>query len=110
MYAGTDFDPIDVNERPVLTFDFAKYPLASGEVVSSVIWSCTVADFSTATDASPATRLLTGPTINGTQTLYQVGTMVAGVKYRLAAQATTSLGQILNLFSFALCQDPALVT
>lgn len=107
MYAGADFDPIDVNEKPVLTFDFAKYPLATGEVVSSVVWSCTVADFATATDATPAARLLTGPTILGAQTLYQVGTMVAGVKYRMAAQATTSLGQILNLFSFVLCQDPA---
>jgi len=107
MYAGSDFDPIDVNERPVLTLDFSKYPLATGETISSVAWTCTVAD---GTDATPAARLIGAATISGTQTLQQVGTMLAGVKYRLAAQATTSLGQILNLFSFALCQDPALVT
>jgi hypothetical protein len=75
-----------------------------------VVWACTVADYATVTDPTPSSRLLTGPTISGTQTLYQVGTMIAGVKYRIAAQATTSLGQILNLYSFVLCQDPAAVT
>jgi hypothetical protein len=110
MYAGSDFDEIDVNEKPVLTFDFSKYPLAVGETVASVVWSCSVADYATVTDSTPSARLLTGPTISGTQTLYQVGTMIAGVKYRMAAQATTTLGQILNLYSFVLCQDPAALT
>lgn len=109
MYAGKDFDTVDTNETPVLTFDFAKYPLATGETIASVIWSCAVADYAAVTDASPASRLLLGPTISGLTTLQQVGTMVAGVKYRLAAQATTSLGQILDIFSFVLCQDPASV-
>lgn len=103
MYAGSDFDLIDVNEKPVLTLDFSKYPLASAETLASVVWSCTVAD---GTDATPAARLLGASAISGLQTLQQVGTMIAGVKYRMAAQATTSLGQILNLYSFVLCQDP----
>jgi hypothetical protein len=107
MYAGSDFDPIDVNERPVLTFNFGAYPLATGETLTAVVWSCTVAD---GTDATPASRLIGSASINGLLTLQQVGTMLAGVKYRLAAQATTSLGQILNQFSFALCQDPAALT
>lgn len=104
MYAGTDFDIVDVNEHPVLTLDFSKYPLATGETISSVAWTCAVAD---GTDATPASRLIGASTISGLQTLQQVGTMLAGVKYRIAAQATTSLGQILNLYSFVLCQDPA---
>lgn len=106
MYANTDFDPIDVNERPVLTFDFGKYPLATGETIGTPVWTCSVAD---GTDATPTARLIGAATVAGTQTLQQVGTMLAGVKYRLDAQVTTSLGQILNLFSFVLCQDPALV-
>jgi hypothetical protein len=107
MYGNGDFDVIDVNEKPVITFDFSKYPFAIGETLSSVIWTCAVAD---GTDATPSARLIGAATINGLQTLQQVGTMLAGVKYRLQAQATTSLGQILNLFSFVLCQDPASVT
>jgi hypothetical protein len=109
MYAGNDFDIIDVNEQPVLTLDFSKYPLSAGETLASVAWSCAVADFAIAIDAAPASRLLGSPSIVGLQTLQQVGTMLAGVKYRLAAQVTTSLGQVLNLYSFVLAQDPATV-
>jgi hypothetical protein len=107
MYTQADFDPIDVNEQAVLTLDFAKYPLGSGETLASVIWTCTVAD---GVDATPSSRLLGAPSISGTQTLQKVGTMLAGVKYRLAAQVTTSRPQILNLYSFILCQDPATIT
>jgi hypothetical protein len=110
MYAGRDFDTIDSNETPILTFDFAKYPFASGETITSVIWNCSVADFSSTTDSAPSSRLIGAASISGTKTLQQVGTMLDGVKYQLAAQATTSLGQILDLFSFALCQDRAKVT
>src|SRR5260370_14275723 len=107
MYAGTDFDPIDVNEQAMLTLDFAKYPLAVGETIPTApVWTCTVAD---GTDATPGARLLGSPSITGTQAMQKVGTMVAGVKYRLQATATTSLPQVINLFSFILCQDPALV-
>lgn len=107
MYAGRDFDVIDVNETPILTFDFAQYPLAVGETILGVTWSCAVADFGSATDANPTSRLLGFPGIAGTQVLQQVGTMVAGVKYLLMALVTTNLRQNIDMFSYALCQDPA---
>lgn len=107
MYAGRDFDIIDANEAPILTLDFAKYPFAAGETITSVVWSCSVADFTSATDPSPSARLLGVASLVGTLTLQQFGGGLDGVKYRLVALATTSLGQTLDLFSFVLCQDPS---
>jgi hypothetical protein len=107
MYGNGDFDVIDVNEKPILTFDFSKYPLAAGETLAGVTWLCTVAD---GTDATPSSRLIGSATISGLVTQQQVGTLLAGVKYRMQAQVTTSAGQILDLYSFVLCQDPASVT
>lgn len=114
MYAGKDFAtseaPIGIHETPIFTFNFAIYPLAVGETITSVVWSCTVADFASATDPSPSSRLDGISSIIGTQTLQQFAGMLDGVKYQIAAEATTSLGQVLELFSFALCQDRAKVT
>lgn len=106
MYARRDFDPMDVGEIGEFTFDFAR-DLASGDTIASVVWACTVADSSDGDDGSASSRLSGFPSNTSSKTTHTVSGLVAGVKYLLQASATTTLGDVLSLWSYVDCKAPA---
>lgn len=94
-YPGRDFDPLDVTEIVILSFDFAKI-VEDGEVLLDPVWQCVAIE---GVDASANSRLIGGPSLAGTVTSQQFGTLVAGVKYRVQAAVDTSLGNHYVLWS-----------
>lgn len=79
-------------------FNFVN-DLASGDTLASAVWTCTV---SQGTDPNPSARLVGAPALSGTTTTTQrVAGGVAGVSYILTATATTTLGNVLVLWSFS---------
>lgn len=106
MYARRDFDPVDVGEIGEFTFNFSR-DLASGDTIASVVWACTVADSSDGADASASSRLSGSPSNTTIKTTQRVSGLVAGVKYVLQASATTTLGDMLSLWSYVDCKEPS---
>lgn len=111
MPQGRDLSPIDTVEEVNVTFDFAKR-LASGATISTIAAViCTVYQ---GADSSPSSRLIGSAVIISSPSsgaadaavLQKVGTMLAGVVYRLDATIETSDGQTLNLWGHAPCQAP----
>ena len=110
MYAGRDFDTSDTGEVEWYGFDYGAI-LAAGETIVSVVWTCAV---ETGTDASPMTHLSGSPVIEASQqtlaaasaTIQLVSGLIPGNLYRLQAMATTSLGQMLSLWSHVLSITP----
>jgi hypothetical protein len=102
-YVGNDFSPQEPDEINTLSFDFVN-ELAVGENISSVVWSCEVVAGS---DAAAATRLVGAGSVNGSKVSHRVGNLVAGMGYRIRAAATTSLGNVLALWSHVFCKSPA---
>jgi hypothetical protein len=94
-FPGFDFDPLDVNEVTILSFDFAK-DLEIGETITTSAWSCTVA---TGTDATPTARLIGASDVSTTIVSHQFGTLIASVTYLLQASITTSLSNHYVLWS-----------
>lgn len=107
MYARRDFDPIDEGEIGDFTFDFARDDIASGETIVSAVWNCSVAESSIGADPSASSRLSGSPYITGLTTMQRVSGTVGGVKYVLQASVTTSLGNVLSLWSYVTCNVPA---
>ena len=103
--------PIDAGvEQETVGFDFGLV-LGQGVTVSAPTVTCAVYS---GTDATPAARLLSVPTIvpsKGTaapaaQVNMLVGTMLDGVIYRLTCSVSTSDGQTLVLFTHLACAAP----
>ena len=102
MYIGRDFDPGDVGENDVYTFDFVNN-LNVGETLSSATWTCAAV---TGADAAASTRLYGSASCSGTQTSQRVYSLLPGVRYRLQALATTSLGNTKSLWAHVTCANP----
>ncbi len=102
MYVGRDFDPEDVGENEVFTLDFVN-DLASGETITSAVWKCEVKSGS---DSQAASRLSGAPSNSGTKSSQRVAGLLTGVTYRLTAVVTTSLSNVISLWSHVACQTP----
>jgi hypothetical protein len=102
MYVGRDFDPSDPGENEVYSFDFTR-DLADNEALTAATWSCTVAGGS---DPSAASRISGSASVSGKTTSQRVTGLLAGVRYRLQAIATTTFGNTVSLFSHVTCQSP----
>src|SRR5258708_34728892 len=108
MYPGRDFDDIESSETDVFSFDFKRL-LASGETIIGATWTCGVASDSTATDASPASRLLGSPFTDPTTptiTSQRCGNFLAGVRYLLEAAIPTSNGNTKAMHAHVTCRAP----
>jgi len=78
--------------------------VTAAETITSVTFTCEVAESSTVDDSGAATRLTGDPTINGT-IVTQLGTnFVAGVTYRIKAVIYTSQGQIIPGWANTTCE------
>jgi len=89
ILAPAAFSPKDSAEIIMLGFDFAAL-LAEGVTISGPATAISVHD---GTDASAASVLSGAPTVSGTKVLQQVVGGVAGVTYKVRAQADASDGQ-----------------
>jgi hypothetical protein len=123
MRLPTAFDPIEVNEVDNFAFDFTADVGAA--TILSTSWTCTLAPYQTAIDATPQTRILAA----SAQTLIQLrspldgslesrtgffsvalvggmpGSAIGGT-YVLEATANLSDGRVLKLNSTVLCAPP----
>lgn len=102
MHAANDFDSSDTGEQEFYQFDFSTI-LATGETLSSVVWTCIA---TVGIDPSAASRLSGGPITTPTNTTQLVFGLLGGVTYELRAMATTSAGQILSLWAHVSCVTP----
>jgi hypothetical protein len=100
MYAGEDFTPSGAGEVERYTFDFASL-LAAGETIAAATWSAAVD--SGAGDNAVASRLIGTAAVNGAAVSQLAGNFLPGVTYRLYANAATSGGQTLTLWSRVYC-------
>lgn len=100
MYAGQDFSPSGAGEIELYSFSFAPL-LGAGETISSSSWSAAVD--SGAGDGAVASRIIGTATLNGAGVSQLAGTFLPGVTYRLSANAATSAGQMLTLWSRVYC-------
>jgi len=105
MYVGRDFDPSDVGESEVYSFDFVK-DLATGETIASSEWFCAVAEDSDADDAAAQDHVALDASNAGTVTSQRITGLVDGVKYVLQAKVVTSLGNTKSLWSHVLTGTP----
>lgn len=94
-YPGRDFDPLDVTEIVVLSFDFTKV-VQVGEAITSQAWTCEVIE---GADASADARLIGSSLLSDAIVSHQFGALVAGVKYRIVAAVDTNIGNRYVLWS-----------
>lgn len=83
------FDPKDPAAREFFSFEF-RWQLASGETISSAVWTVTVLS---GTDANPSAMLSGAAVIAGSRVSHLIIGGVVGVKYCIECKATTSAGQ-----------------
>lgn len=104
--------PIDSSvELLTIAFDYG-WILAGGETIASIV-SLTCVVYS-GTDPSPSSRLIGSPSIIASPrsgaaaaaVAQQVGSMVAGVEYRLQCVVLTSLGNKPSLWTHFQCVAP----
>ncbi|HEY3910386.1 MAG TPA: hypothetical protein VGM07_10885 [Stellaceae bacterium] len=117
------FDPIEPNEIDNFAFDFTADMGAT--TILSTSWTCALAPYQTATDATPQARILSASaqtqiqlrspldgslqTMVGFFSVATVGGMPAsaiGGTYVLEATANLSDGRVLKLNSTVLCAPP----
>jgi hypothetical protein len=108
MYVGRDFDPANPTESEVYSLDFVN-ELGGSEAVSSVT-SVGLTVFQ-GTDSNPGGHLNGGSSILGSVVSQRVGgagaptgNLLAGVTYTLSFTVTTSLSNIVTLFSRIPCR------
>jgi hypothetical protein len=102
MYVGQDFDPSDVGEDELYTFDFVN-DVACGETIVTATWSCAAVD---GQDPDAASRVVGPASWLGTETTQRVAGMLAGVRYRLLASAFTTFGNTKHLWSHVTSGNP----
>ena len=124
MRIATPFDPIEVGEIDNFVFDFTADACAA--TITSTTWTCTLAPYQTAVDATPQSRVLSvsaqtaiqvcSPVDGSLQirtgafSVASVGGMpmsAADGTYILEATANLSDGRVLKLNATVLCQTPA---
>ena len=106
MYVGRDFDPSDTGESERYTLDFVN-DLQTGDAIAGATWTCEVAAKSSGADGEAASRI-DGPAVySGTKTTQRVTGMQPGVIYCLTATVTTTLQDVVSLWSHVECKEPA---
>jgi hypothetical protein len=123
MRIATPFDPIEVGEIDNFVFDFTADVCAA--TIVSTTWTCTLAPYQTAVDATPQSRVLSVSAqtaiqvcspVNGSLQIRTGAFSVASVggmpisaadgTYILEATANLSDGRVLKLNATVLCQPP----
>jgi len=102
MFVGKDWDPSDPGENELYTLDFVN-DLAANEAMTSATWTCAAV---TGSDPSAASRISGPASVSGKTTSQRVTGLLAGVRYRLQAIATTTFGNTVSLYSHVTCQSP----
>lgn len=107
MYIGQDFFPANSTEDLPLAINFVN-DLPSGDTISSATITCTVADDSGETDATPQARIVGGPFYpNSTTVSFSFGgSPVTGCKYKITITATTAAGAVITDYTHILCEVP----
>lgn len=93
--SGDEFSPIDLGAMEFFYWTFAKKLKPGETILSAVVTATSVVDGS---DNSTAMVLGVPSVFNGTVVKQMiVGVAPLGVRYRLTAEATTTLGQVIPL-------------
>lgn len=105
MRLPKDWTPIEPGEVDTVTIDFAK-ELATGETLSSCIWTADVAADSLVTDPTPSSMLQGTNVIVDTKAAHMVVGRVDGATYVLEATVVTSANRTLKNHSHIPCRAP----
>lgn len=106
-WIGNDFMDTEPGETATYTIDFNESMPNAGESIVTSVWDVQIKPGSIGTDPDPGSRLVGPATIQGTKSLQLIGSMLAGVTYRLTAVTTTSAGQVLRPYSHVKCTSPS---
>lgn len=98
-YSGTDIGPLNPGEARNFSLTFT---LTGGETISSVAWGIACLGN---LDMAAASKLGAG-SLSGAIASNTISNLIPGCKYVIQALATTSLGNIYDLFTHCLCQSP----
>jgi len=101
VYFGRDFSPLETPESRVVGLDFVN-DINKGDTLLSSTWDVLVV-----AGVDPSPMVLQGPSVEviprdsdlKTVTIQRVGGCLPGVRYRLRAQVTTSLGNTVSGWS-----------
>ena len=123
MRIATPFDPIEIGEIDNFVFDFTA-DVGAATIVSTA-WTCTLAQYQTALDPAPQSRVLAVSVQTAIQVCspldrslqiragaFSVGSVggmpmsAAGGTYILEATANLSDGRVLKLSATVLCKAP----
>lgn len=116
MKANRDFAQISPNETVDRAFDFCDGQLTDSETLASAVFSLAVAETEAdaTADATPAARLsgtasIDSSEISGRDTVasQRLAGCIAGNRYLLTCLATTSRGQLVELFAHFWCRGAA---
>jgi hypothetical protein len=106
MYVGRDFDPSDTGENERYTLDFIN-DMQAGDGIHSAVWTCGVAAKSQNPDDAAGGCISEPAVYLGSKTTQRVNGMKPGVIYVLKATVTTTLGDVVSLWSHVECKAPA---
>jgi hypothetical protein len=92
------FSPIKpAPDTDIFVFDFtSEIGTVSGDVMASVLWTCTVSPSSLVADPTPNARIVGSPIFDDFETSALCGNMIAGAIYILTARATTVQNRIIT--------------
>lgn len=85
--------PKTPTEEEFYSFDYARL-LGPGETISGSVWTVSVLE---GTDASPSSMLSGAPSVSGSRVSHKLIGGVVETRYCIKCQATTSLGQKIEL-------------
>ena len=115
--AFEDFTICDPTEETIFGFDFALdlAPVfvtngvitTPAETITSVTFTCAVAESSEVDDPDAVTRMIDEPSINGTIVDQLGGTFQPGVTYRIMATIVTDQGQTISGWANVMCEAVA---
>jgi hypothetical protein len=117
MKTDRDFSPISPDETRDLAFDYVNdtFTLNPEEILVSAEFSLAVeaTDGGKTADSDPASRKSGAATIAANTAgallaaVQRVTGCIDGNKYRVTCLATTSRGQVLELYAYLACRSPA---
>lgn len=101
-YIGKDFTPTDTGAIETYTFDFSN-DLGANETIEAASFTCATID---GIDIDPQAHVQGQAQVSGNLASQQIEGLVGGALYRLQCAVTTSLGNVLILYSHVRCKDP----
>lgn len=101
MSASPDFAPCDVGDQDVYSFDFSARLITNETIDNNIVWAMDVVN---GNDPSPASHMISQPSLTGNIVSCMLGGFLANRTYRATVTVTTSMGRKLVTWSHVTCE------